>query len=63
MFCVWVENPLGMFSVGSFPLIAQKVASTLKYQKLLTRACRVECFRLKKLPGGRTGLFKERNDL
>ena len=22
MFCVWVENPLGMFSVGSFPLIA-----------------------------------------
>ena len=21
MFCVWVENPLGMFSVGSFPLI------------------------------------------
>ena len=25
MFCVWVENPLGMFSVGSFPLIASYV--------------------------------------
>ena len=25
MFCVWVENPTGMFSVGSFPLIAIKV--------------------------------------
>ena len=22
MFCVWVENPTGMFPVGSFPLIA-----------------------------------------
>ena len=22
MFCVWVEDPLGMFFVGSFPLLA-----------------------------------------
>ena len=22
MFCVWVEHPMGMFSVGSFPLLA-----------------------------------------
>ena len=37
MFCVWVENPLGMFSVGSFPLIAKKTGNQTDTERITDR--------------------------
>ena len=33
MFCVWVKNPLGMFSMGIFPLIAEIILLVLNIKQ------------------------------
>ena len=42
MFCAWVENPLSMFSVGSFPLIAD--SSPMDYYYFIWTIKGVRCY-------------------